>query len=199
LNLFRCLAPFAHPSGWCSVAEYYWRSVAAIPWCTFSRELTGSTGFRAAYENVYWMTPLQRCVFHKLRNLAQAIKPPAALDRQAAKAYRTNLLRSAAQIWQATDELEAQQSYTDFCLTWQTQQPKAVKILSKDFELTLTFFAVQEQAAALGEDWPAHHLRTTSPLERLFRDFRQRFRSAVLFHSPAGLIAVTQQLAVRFS
>ncbi len=26
----------------------------------------GSTGFKAAYENVYWMVPLQRCVFRKL-------------------------------------------------------------------------------------------------------------------------------------
>jgi putative transposase len=159
----------------------------------------GSTGFRAAYEIVYWQTPLQRCVFHKLRNLARAIKLPAELDRQAAKEYRTTLLRSAAQIWQATDEFEARERYTDFCQTWQTKQPKAVQSLSQDFELTLTFFAVQEHAAALGECWPAHHLRTTSPLERLFREFRQRYRRAVLFHSPTGLSAVTHQLAARFS
>jgi transposase-like protein len=159
----------------------------------------GSTGFRAAYENVYWQTPLQRCVFHKLRNLAQAIRPPAELDRQSTKAYRTSLLRSAAQIWQASEEFEARERYTDFCQTWQTKQPKVVQTLSQDFELTLTFFIVQEQAAALGECWPAHHLRTTSPLERLFREFRQRYRRAVLFHSPAGLSAVTRQLAARFS
>lgn len=42
----------------------------------------GGTGFRAAYENVYWQVPLQRCVFHKLHNLAQALQIPAALDRQ---------------------------------------------------------------------------------------------------------------------
>jgi putative transposase len=159
----------------------------------------GSTGFRAAYENAYWQIPLQRCVFHKLRNLAQAIKPPAELNRQAANEYRTTLLRSAAQIWQAADEFEARERYTDFCQAWQTKQPKAVQTLSQDFELTLTFFIVQEQAAALGECWPAHHLRTTSPLERLFREFRQRYRRAVLFHSPAGLLAVTQLLAARFS
>jgi len=39
-SFFRCLLPFAFPSGWCSVAENYWRSVAANPWYTFVRELT---------------------------------------------------------------------------------------------------------------------------------------------------------------
>jgi transposase-like protein len=45
----------------------------------------GATGFRPAYENVYWQVPLQRCVFHKLRNIAQAIRIPAELDRPAAR------------------------------------------------------------------------------------------------------------------
>jgi len=48
------------------------------------------------YENVYWQIPLQRCVFHKLRNIAQALRIPAELDRQAAHTYRTDFVRSAA-------------------------------------------------------------------------------------------------------
>jgi len=63
----------------------------------------------------------------------------------------------------------------------------------------LTFYTVQEQAAQRGEDWPAQVLRTTSPLERMFREFRQRYRKAILFHSATGLQAVTAQLANRFS
>lgn len=159
----------------------------------------GATGFRAAYENVYWQTPLQRCVFHKLRNIAPTIRPPAELDRQAAHEYRTDFLRSIARIWQAAEEIEARQLYTDFCHTWSTLQPKAIQTLARDFDATLAFYGVQEQAAIRGEHWPAHLLRTTSPLERLFREFRQRFRRAVVFHSPAGLQAVTAQLAARFS
>jgi transposase-like protein len=159
----------------------------------------GGTGFRAAYENVYWQVPLQRCVFHKLRNIAQAIHVPAGLDRQAANQFRTQFLRSAARIWQAPDEVEARQRYAAFCGTWQTRQIKAIQTLRRDFEDTLTFYAVQEQAAQRGEHWPAHLLRTTSPLERMFREFRQRYRKAVLFHSTIGLQAVTAQLADRFS
>jgi putative transposase len=159
----------------------------------------GGTGLRAAYENVYWQVPLQRCVFHKLRNIAQAVQVPAGLERPAAQQYRTAFLRSAARIWQATDEDQARQIYATFRETWQTQQAKAVQTLERDFDDTLTFYAVLEQAARRGEQWSAHLLRTTSPLERMFREFRQRYRKAILFHSVTGLQAVTAQLANRFS
>jgi putative transposase len=159
----------------------------------------GGTGLRAAYENMYWQVPLQRCVFHKLRNVAQAIHVPAGLERQIAHEYRTHLLRSAARIWQAQDETEARQRYRAFCETWQNKQAKAVQTLARDFDDTLTFYAIQEQAALRNEQWPAHLLRTTSPLERMFREFRQRYRKAILFHSVTGLQAVTAQLADRFS
>jgi transposase-like protein len=159
----------------------------------------GGTGFRAAYENVYWQVPLQRCVFHKLRNVAQAVRVPAGLDRQAAQQYRSEFLRSAARIWQAADEGEARQLYATFRETWQTQQAKAIQTLERDFEDTLAFYAIQEPAARRGEQWPAHRLRTTSPLERMFREFRRRYRKAILFHSVTGLQAVTAHLAERFS
>jgi transposase-like protein len=159
----------------------------------------GGTGLRAAYENVYWQVPLQRCVFHKLHNIAQAIRVPAGLERQAGHELRTEFLRSAARIWQAPDETEARQRYRVFCETWQTQQAKAVQTLVRDFDDTLAFYAIQDQAARRGEQWPAHRLRTTSPLERMFREFRQRYRKAILFHSVTGLQAVTAQLADRFS
>jgi transposase-like protein len=159
----------------------------------------GSTGFRNAYENVYWQVPLQRCVFHKLRNIAQALRIPAELDRQTAHTYRTDFMRSAARIWQAADEAEARLLYAAFCETWRLRQAKAIRTLARDFDDTLTFYAVQEHAALQGEHWPARLLRTTSPLERTFREFRRRFRNAVLFHSATGLQAVTAHLADRFS
>jgi transposase-like protein len=159
----------------------------------------GAPGLLAARENVYWQVPLQRCVFHKLRNVAQTLSTPSSLDRQAGQQYRTQFLRQAAHIWQASDEMEARQRYAAFCQRWQSQQPKAVETLQRDFDATLTFYAVQEQAAEHNEAWPARLLRTTSPLERTFRDFRRRYRLAVVFHSEAGACATTSQLAARFS
>lgn len=159
----------------------------------------GSPGLLAARENVYWTTPLQRCVFHKLRNLAQALTPPSSLTRQARQHYRSQFLRQAARIWQAPGETEARQRYADFCQQWQAEQPQAIRTLQNDFDATLSFYAVQEQAAERNELWPAHLLRTTSPLERTFREFRRRYRLAVLYYSEAGAEATTFQLAGRFS
>jgi transposase-like protein len=159
----------------------------------------GAQGFRSAYENVYWHTPLQRCVFHKLQNLTQALEVPAEYDRQAARTFRTTFLRQAAEIWQAEEEAEARHRYQGFCETWRAQQPEAIRKLCRDFEDTLTFYSIQEQAARQGELWPARLLRTTSPLERMFREFRRRYRQAILFHSSAGLLALTAYLARRFS
>ena len=159
----------------------------------------GGPGFRTAYEAVYWRVPLQRCVFHKLRNIARAIRTPSSMDREAARQYRTEIIRSAAHIWQAEDEKEARQLKEAFCEAWRTKHPKAIQTLERDFEDTLTFFAVQEQAALRSEEWPARFLRTTSPLERLFREFRRRFRNALSFHSTTGLQAATAQIAACFS
>jgi len=159
----------------------------------------GSSGFRSAYENRYWMVPLQRCVFHKLRNISEALRIPAGLNRKAAREYRTQFLRQAARIWQAQDVQEARLLYHAFCQEWLASQPKAIATLSRDFDETLTFFAIQEQAAELGQIWSPQFLRTTSHLERRFREFRRRYRNAILFHSEAGAQAATVHLVNRFS
>jgi len=159
----------------------------------------GGTGFEAAYQNVYWSVLRQRCVFHKLKNVARDLKPSNDLDRQARKEFSTDFLRSASRIWQAADKSQALRLYNAFCTQWLDLQPKAIQTLQRDFQLTLAFYDAQEYAETLGEHWPVHFLRTTSPLERMFREFRRRFRQAVLFHSTTGLQAVTAQLASRFS
>ena len=50
-----------------------------------------------------------------------------------------------------------------------------------------------------GQEWSAHHLRTTSLLEREFRAWRRRLSGAVLFHSSSGLEAVVHQLVTRLA
>lgn len=159
----------------------------------------GSKGFRAAYQNTFWQVPFQRCVFHKLRNVAKALHTPADMDNEVAHKYRIDFLRTASRIWQAEDEASARLFLAEFSNKWRSSQPKAVKTLENDFENTLSFYAVQEIAASRRQIWPAHLLRTTSHLERMFREFRRRFRNALVFHSLSGLQAVTALVAARFS
>jgi hypothetical protein len=159
----------------------------------------GGTGFLAAYQRVYWMVPRQRCIFHKLKNLAQDLTFEHGIRREERKRITREFLVAASQIWKAPDKTEAQWRYEQFCSQWEQRQPKAVQTLQRDFEATLTFYDVMEQAQQEGKTWSPHLLRTTSPLERIFREFRRRFRQAVLFHSPAGAQAAVAQLVSRFS
>jgi len=150
----------------------------------------GSAGFEAARKTVYWDVPVQRYIFHKLRNIRRDLVVPEELSRKEAGAYRRRFMRSVRRIWQAQDEPEARRRQRRVCKKWQERQPKAVATLRRDFETTLTFYRIQAQAAQRDERWPARHLRTTSHLEREMRAFRRRLSSAVLFHSTEGLEAV---------
>lgn len=153
----------------------------------------GAGGLEAARQIYCPQVPLQRCVFHKLRNLLRDLVTPDGLDRLSVRAYRQTILEEARAIWQADGEPQAWQRYHAFCTKWHHEQPKAVRTLQRDFERTLVFFQVQTQALERGEDWPLIHLRTTSHLERENRNFRRRLRQAVLFHSRPGLEAAVFQ------
>jgi transposase-like protein len=157
----------------------------------------GAAGLTEARRTVYWDVPFQRCVFHKLRNVRRAIVVPEGVEGKAARAYKRRLIRSAARVWQAADVQEARRRQYVFCRRWGEEQPAVAATMRRDFEATLTFYDVQAAAVARGEAWPAHCLRTTSPLERLFRTFRKRFSQAVLFHSRSALAAVVHQLLAR--
>jgi transposase-like protein len=159
----------------------------------------GSQGFETAYQSRYWAVPHQRCVFHKLKNVADDLKMSKTMDFQARKQFSTAFLREAAKIWQAETKYCAKRLFESFCAKWKEQQPAAIETLARDFEATLAFYDVQEDAEARGETWHSRFLRTTSPLERMFREFRRRFDQAILFHSPAGACAATAQLSSRFS
>ena len=159
----------------------------------------GSSGFEAAYQSCYWTVPHQRCVFHKLKNVARDLKLPKEMDFQTRKQFSTAFLREAAKIWQAETKYCAKRLYETFCAKWKDQQPTAIATLARDFEATLVFYDVQEEADRQGELWHSRFLRTTSPLERMFREFRRKYDQAILFHSPAGACAATAQLASRFS
>lgn len=157
----------------------------------------GAPAFETARQTVCWDVPVQRCIFHKLRNIRRDLVVPEELSRREARAYRRRFMRSVRRIWQAPDEPEARRRQQRLCKKWEERQPKAVATLRRDFEATLTFYRVQAQAAQRNEQWPARHLRTTSHLEREMRAFRRRLTSAVLFHSTEGLEAVMHQLIVR--
>jgi len=153
----------------------------------------GSPGFEAARQRVFPSVPLQRCIFHKIRNFIRAILVPPDLDRKAAREFRQPFIAQVCTIWQAEYEGQARKIHEALCQQWVKGQPKAVAVLQRDFDLTLTFYQVRRDAAEQGSLWRPSLLRTTSHLERENRNFRCRLRKAVVFHSSDGLSAAIYQ------
>lgn len=137
----------------------------------------GNGGLGEAIAFVYGTTVIeQRCVFHKLRNVAD--KSREDLPGKDKKEVRGQLLEEARNIYQADSAAQARQRLAAVSDTWRQRAPKAVATLERDFEQTIAYYRLAGVAREL--------LRTTSLLERTNRELRRKFRQAGSFTSRAG-------------
>lgn len=116
----------------------------------------GAMGFWAALEEVFPATRAQRCWFHKMGNVLNAL--PASQQGRAKAALQA--------IWMAMTRADAHKAFDQFVSQYQGKYPKAVDKLEKDRESLLAFY-----------DFPAEHwqhLRTTNPIESTFATVRHR-------------------------
>ncbi len=134
----------------------------------------------------------QRCIFHKLQNVKRDVVGEEGMSAKERSQRRQEVLSDAARVYRGKDEGEIRQRLEKFRAKWQDQEPKAVETLERDFDQTLVYLKVAEKARRRGEEWRLECLRTTSPLERVQRDFRQKARQTAIFHSDKGLHAAIQ-------
>lgn len=147
----------------------------------------------------------QRCVFHKLKNIGKAVKgvlaegqaPNSKEAREARREQRKAVVKDAAAIYRGADRAEILKRRDEFVAKWQESEPGAVATLLRDFEQTLVYLEVQEEAARRGEVWEARYLRTTSLLERINRMIREMSDRVVVHHSADGLDARLYLLFMR--
>ena len=129
----------------------------------------------------------QRCVFHKLKNLAdnldyKHLKLDPDLSRreavkQAKKAQARAILQDAAAIYEGSDMAAITKRLAEFQQKWRDREPKAVRCFSNDFDLTLNYLRVP---------FPRKRsIRTTNLLERFFREFGSRVGEIGCFGSQA--------------
>lgn len=149
----------------------------------------GGPGLCSALKIVWFDAAQQRCLFHKLRNIAKAIHLPARLRREQRRRERRKILRDFRRIWAARRYQIMLQRYLAVVRTYRDTQPEAVATLRRDFRATITYYALEEKFP----DWERRHLRTTSRLERFNRTLRRRTRAANAYHSEAGLGAMMAQ------
>lgn len=118
----------------------------------------GALGFWAAVREVFPHTREQRCWFHKIANVLNALPKSA---QPGAKAALT-------EIWNAEDRIHAEAAAKAFAADYGTKWPKAAAKITDDLDVLLEFY-----------DYPAEHwvhLRTTNPIESTFATVRLRQR-----------------------
>ena len=118
----------------------------------------GALGFWAALRQVFPEAREQRCWFHKIANVLNALPKSA---QPGAKA-------SLAQIWNAEDKDHAKAAVKAFAADYGAKWPKAAAKITDDLDVLLAFY-----------DYPAEHwihLRTTNPIESTFATVRLRQR-----------------------
>lgn len=152
----------------------------------------GGGGLSAALNLIYPHIPHQRCLFHKLRNLWQAIQTPDDMKRPDAQQLKRDIMQQVAAIYRAKTPQQALTMRDAFCQQWQQAQPKLVATLLRDWAATVTFY----QVMARFPNWKTTALRTTSLLERINRMLRRLFRAAGAYHSTAGLLATVARTLV---
>lgn len=151
----------------------------------------GSSGLEAALDTVHFGPGLlrQRCLFHVLRNVRDAVRGDPGMDRAARRARRQAVLQDAGAIWATIDRAEIQRRRQAFRVTWRDREPDAVATLDRLFPKTLAYLDALAHARERGEAWQPRCLRATSILERLNRAIRQKARQAGAFQSERGLAA----------
>lgn len=123
----------------------------------------GGAGLIAAVESVWPHVPRQRCWVHKLRNVANKLR----------KRNEKACLDGAKLIYLAPNRTEAAKRFRAWRDKWNQIEPKAVACLEADIEEMMEFFGVPEQFQK--------SVRTTNPIERVFREVRRRTRSISCF------------------
>ena len=161
----------------------------------------GAQGLESALAYQFHGVPHQRCVFHKIKNIADHLLYSAlevddeARDDQARRKAKTArkkaILADAGMIYTQKTEGDIRAQAEVFRETWQEREPKAVANFFTDFDKTLAYLRV---------DFPASLgilIRTTNRLERFHKEMRRKQRDIGMFQSEAGCEAIWYLLTTR--
>lgn len=137
----------------------------------------GGGGLCQAIDLVYATAVVdQRCIFHKLKNVADTCRKELKGDKH--KEERKQLMQQASAVYEAESAEQAKEQLAAWATLWRKRAPKSVATLERDFDATIAYF----QLEGLTRQW----VRTTSLLERVNRQLRRKFRQALTFGSHVG-------------
>ncbi len=116
----------------------------------------GHDGLLAAISELFAVTPCQRCLVHKQRNVLSAIPRRERGDVQA----------ELVGIWDQPTKPEALTQLAAFKAKYSQRYPEAVRSLAEEEEKTFTFYEFPQSMH--------RHIQTTNAIESLFSNVRQR-------------------------
>ena len=161
----------------------------------------GAQGLDKALEQHQWGVPHQRCIFHKMNNIAdhlqytelrtEAHETAWVPSKKAKQAYKQAILADAGQIYATDVAREIRIRAQAFQDTWGAREPKAVEVFMHDFEQTVQYLAL---------DFPRAHvslIRTTNLLERFHKEIRRKQRDIGMFQSETGCEVFWYMVAMR--
>jgi transposase-like protein len=112
----------------------------------------GGSGLDAALNEVSFGPGVlrQRCVFHVLRTVRDAVRGTPGMTREAKRARRQEVLAAAHTIWDTTERETARRRLEQFAATWRAREPAAVAALERAFEATLGYCTAVAWARQVG-------------------------------------------------
>jgi transposase-like protein len=118
----------------------------------------GNPALIKVLKSLYPFTKAQRCIAHKMRNVAVKIR----------KVNRPQCLKEAKLVFASENRKEALRRFRDWESTWRIEEERAVRCLKKDLFGCLHYFDFDKEL------WKS--IRTTNIPERAFREIRRRTR-----------------------
>jgi len=123
----------------------------------------GNAGMIAAIKSLWPYVPRQRCWVHKLRNIASKTR----------RSNEKSCLDGAKQIYLAENRTQAIHRFKLWRDKWKDVETKAVMCMQNDIGEMLEFFELPKEHQKT--------MRTTNPIERVFREVRRRIRTISCF------------------
>jgi len=123
----------------------------------------GNPALLKALREIYPFLKVQRCLVHKLRNVATKLR----------RVHLKPCMEEAKDIFNAPSRREAIRRFRVWKEKWRVEEERAVRCLEKDFHHCLHYYSFPREL------WTK--VRTTNILERAFREVRRRTRPMGFF------------------
>lgn len=118
----------------------------------------GNKGVIAALESVWPYITRQACWFHKLGNIRNKVR----------KRNEKECMTGARLIYLSKSRREAVARFQEWVARWKAEESRAVACLRAEIEALLMIFNIPEEHRVT--------MRTTNPIERVFREVKRRTR-----------------------